>query len=131
MLLSFLKGMVNLFLAMRMNKTELRERVVRRLYGDAWRDNWKTIPEALEIAMYKDEWKKTVAPIEFNEVTAKHWLLREWHNWFAKNNVSRLDYEIFATTEDRALGVPSEHKAQVWILDETVRALFKLTYFKG
>ena len=87
--------------------------------------------EALEIAMYKDEWKKTVTPIEFRDVTAKHWLLREWHSWFSKNNISRLDYEIFASTDERALGVPSEHKAQVWILDETVRALFKLTFFKG
>ena len=50
-----------------MNKTQLRERVVRRLYGDAWRDNWKTIPEALEIALYKDEWKKNVKPLVFKK----------------------------------------------------------------
>tara|TARA_Y100001972_G_C7577151_1_gene289546 strand:+ start:169 stop:501 length:333 start_codon:yes stop_codon:yes gene_type:complete len=110
-----------------MNKSQLRERVVRRLYGDAWRDNWKTVPEALEIALYKDEWKKDIKPLKFLDILEKSELLRQWHTWFAKNNVSRLDYEI--STIDTQIG--GRPHAEVYIREDTVRALFKLTHFKG
>mgnify|MGYP001217802890 FL=1 len=123
--------MENLFLAMRMNKTKLRERVVRRLYGDAWRDNWKTIPEALEIAMYKDEWKKSIKPLVFGDVTGKHELLRQWHKWFATNNISRLDYEVHTQEQEQFSGSLHPTKAEIWIQDDDVRALFKLTFFRG
>ena len=116
---------------MRMNKTELRERVVRRLYGDAWRDNWKTIPEALEIAMYKDEWKKSIKPLVFDDVTGKHELLRQWHKWFATNNISRLDYEVHTQEQEQFSGSLHPTKAEIYIHDEDVRALFKLTFFRG
>ena len=127
MLLSFSRDMVNLSLEMMMNKSQLRERVVRRLYGDAWRDNWKTVPEALEIALYKDEWKKDIKPLKFLDILEKSELLRQWHTWFAKNNVSRLDYEI--STIDTQIG--GRPHAEVYIREDTVRALFKLTHFKG
>ena len=116
---------------MRMNKTKLRERVVRRLYGDAWRDNWKTIPEALEIALYKDEWKKNVKPLVFKNVTGKHDLLRQWHQWFAKNNVSRLDYEVYTQEQEQYTGRMQLNEAHVYIHDEQIRAFFKLTHFNG
>ena len=127
MLLSFSRDMVNSSLEMMMNKSQLRERVVRRLYGDAWRDNWKTVPEALEIALYKDEWKKDIKPLKFLDILEKSELLRQWHTWFAKNNVSRLDYEI--STIDTQIG--GRPHAEVYIREDTVRALFKLTHFKG
>tara|TARA_B100000965_G_scaffold355583_1_gene333020 strand:+ start:227 stop:568 length:342 start_codon:yes stop_codon:yes gene_type:complete len=113
-----------------MNKTQLRERVVRRLYGDAWRDNWKTIPEALEIAVYKDEWKKYSKPLVFKEIAGKHDLLRQWHQWFVRNNISRLDYDIHTQEQEQFTGLYMSD-AVIFIHDEDVKALFKLTFFRG
>ena len=108
-----------------MNDTELRKRVCKRLYGDAWRDNWKEAPSSLEIAEYKDAWKADVDPLYIPIVDSPYKILA-FHKWFNDTGISRLDYDVINLKRSPAFDHTTDVK--VYVKEEDVRALFRLTF---
>ena len=112
-----------------MNSTELRERVCKRLYGDAWRMHWEQAPEALEIQLYKQAWIDATHPLVF-EGGVSNAEIRQWHKWFANNDISRLDYDIRTQEQEDFAGHTQPLETKVLIRDDEISALFKLTFYE-
>lgn len=97
-----------------MNK-DIRKRIVKRLYGDAWKEHWGSAPTSLEIAVYKRTWMDDHGPA-IEAAATQH----EVHTWFKERDISRIDYDMYPSIGDNV--------SMVMIRDPDIRALFKLTF---
>ena len=97
-----------------MNK-DIRKRIVKRLYGDAWQEHWTRAPTSLEIAVYKRTWMDDHGPA-IEAVATQN----EVHTWFKERDISRIDYDMYPSIGDNV--------SMVMIRDPDIRALFKLTF---